>query len=410
MAIKDKLTDTAIKAARARTKPCKLFDGGGLYLLVRPDGKRYWRLKYYVAGKEKLISLGVYPRVTLKTARRRATEAHAQIDDGQDPSVHRQEAKAARRSAAGTTFEAVSREWYAKRSKSWAASNAIKVLGRLENDVFPWLGAKPIAELTGPKILETLRRVEERVAVESAHRIRQTINSIFIYAIDTHRVIGNPTPRSDALETPKKGSYASITDPQGVGKLMRAIRGYSGGLNTRVALQLAPLVFVRPGELRAAEWSEFDLERGEWRIPGARMKAKAPHLVPLAKQATALLTELQPLTGSGRFVFPSERGPTRPMSSNTLNAALRTLGFAKEQMTAHGFRHMASTLLNERGWNRDAIERQLAHSERDSIRAAYNAAEYLPERRKMMHSWADYLDELAAGDGAKVVNIKAARK
>jgi len=410
MAIKDKLTDTAIKAARARTKPYKLFDGGGLYLLIRPDGKRYWRLKYYVAGKEKLISLGVYPRVTLKTARRRATDAHAQIDDGQDPSVHRQEAKAARRSAAENTFEAVSREWYGKRSKSWAASNSTKVLGRLENDVFPWLGAKPIADLAGPKILETLRRVEERGAVESAHRIRQAINSIFLYAIDTHRVVGNPTPRSDALERPKKGSYASITDPQGVGKLIRVIRGYSGTLTTRVALQLAPLLFVRPGELRAAEWAEFDLDRGEWRIPGERMKAKAPHLVPLSRQAKALLTELHPLTGSGRFVFPSERGPSRPMSSNTLNAALRTLGYTKDQMTAHGFRHMASTLLNERGWNRDAIERQLAHSDRDSIRAAYNAAEYLPERRKMMQSWADYLDELAAGEGAKVVNIKSARK
>jgi integrase len=410
MAIKDKLTDTALKAAKPRTKVYKLFDGAGLYLLVRPDGKRYWRLKYYVAGKEKLISLGVYPRVTLKTARRRAGEVHIQIDDGKDPSVHRQEVKAAHRSAAENTFEAVSREWYVKRSKSWAASNSVKVLGRLEKDAFPWLGAIPIAQLTGPKILETLRRVEERGSVESAHRIRQSINSIFIYAIDTHRVLGNPTPRSDALETPKKGSYASITDPKGVGTLIRVIRGYGGTLTTRIALQLAPLLFVRPGELRAAEWAEFDLDRGEWRIPAARMKVKAPHLVPLSKQAVALLKELQPLTGSGRFVFPSERGPTRPLSSNTLNAALRTLGYTKGQMTAHGFRHMASTLLNEQGWNRDAIERQLAHTERDSIRAAYNTAEYLPERKKMMQAWANYLDELAASVGEKVVNIKAARK
>lgn len=405
MATTDKLTDTAIRAAKPRGKAYKLFDGGGLYVLVRPDGKRYWRFKYYVDSVEKLISFGVYPTVTLALARKRRQSARESVEVGNDPSVQRQQNRAAKRNAANNTFEKVARDWFSKRSKSWAASNAAKILSRLERDAFPWLGDSPIADITGPAILETLRRVEQRGAVESAHRIKQYINSIYEFAIETHRARANPTPHSRALATPAKKGYASITDPTGVGTLIRAIRSYQGSFLTRIALQLAPLLFVRPGELRAAEWAEFELDDALWRIPAARMKMRTPHLVPLSRQAIALLSEVRQLTGSGRLVFPSERGGGRPMSANTLNAALRTLGFSKERMTSHGFRHMASTLLNEHGWNRDAIERQLAHSERNSMRAAYNAAEYLPERKKMMEWWADRLEALA--DTKNLVTLRA---
>lgn len=292
-------------------------------------------------------------------------------------------------------------------SKSWAQTNSVKVSGRLEKDVYPWLGSDPVTGITGPKILETLRRVEQRGSVESAHRVRQCINSIFRYAIDTHRLKANPRPHSDALERPQRGKFASITDPKGVGGLIRALSSYHGSLVTKIALQLAPLVFVRPGELRAAEWTEFDLEVAEWRIPAARMKGRVSHVVPLSRQAIALLKEIHPLTGPGRFVFPSERGRQRPMSANTLNAALRTLGYARGQMTTHGFRTMASTMLNESGkWRHDAIERQLAHAERDAVRAAYNAAEYLPERKRMMQWWGDQLDALS-NSGEKIINFKS---
>ena len=288
MAVTNKLTDAAIRGAKPRAKVYKLFDGGGLHVIVRPDGKKYWHLKFYVLSRERLTSLGVYPQVTLAMARKRRQIARDLIEAGHDPIVQRQEEKAAKLSSADNTFRAVALDWFSKRSKSWAASNATKILSRLERDAFPWLGDNPIAEITGPKILETLRRVESRGAVESAHRIKQYINSIYEFAIETHRAHGNPTPRSGALETPEKRSYASITDPAGVGMLMRSIRNYPGSFLTRIALQLAPLLFVRPGELRAAEWSEFELDDSLWRIPAARMKMKSPHLVPLPRQAHAL--------------------------------------------------------------------------------------------------------------------------
>lgn len=405
------LTDKAIKAAIARAKPAKLFDSGGLYLLVRPRAA-YWRHKYYFEGGEKLLSHGVYPRVTLKAARKRWTEARQLLEAGTDPSAHRKAGKAARRSARKYTFEAVAREWFKARQKGWAASNAHKIIGRLEKDAFPWIGMEPIAALTRDLILPCLRRVEERGAVESARRLRQYIHLVFEYAIEAGlaglRV--NPTPLARALATPDKGKFASITDPRGVGALMRALRNHQGSLVTRTALQLAPLLFVRPGELRAAEWAEFDLQAKEWRIPAARMKMKSAHVVPLSSQAIALLREIKPLTGTGKYVFPSERSPTRPMSANTLTAALRTLGYDQTQMTVHGFRHMASTLLNESGkWHADAIERQLAHMPRDQVRAAYNAAQYLGERRQMMQWYADHLETLAAAED-KVVDIRKARK
>jgi integrase len=424
MAKKDTLTGSAVQGAKARTKPYKLFDGGGLYLLVRSDGSRYWRLKYRLDGREKLISLGVYPEVPLasrektdrttgkkvwiKGARELRDEARQLLKARTDPSEQRRIEKAGRRAAAQNTFTAVAREWFAKRSRTWAKSNADKVLGRLENDVFPEIGSDPIAKLTGPRLLEVLRKIEERGAIDSAHRTRQYMNSIFRYAIETHRVQSDPTPHSGALTRAPKGKFASITDPKGVGALMRSIRGYQGTQIARLALQLAPLVFARPGELRAAQWSEFDLEAAEWFIPAERAKMRRPHLVPLSEQALEVLRELKKLTGAGngRYVFPSERGAQRPLSENTLNAALRSLGYSRSQMTAHGFRHTASTLLHEsRKWRSEVIERQLAHADRNSIRAVYNAAQYLPERREMMQWWADRLDSLAAADN--VISLHA---
>lgn len=406
MARSDKLTDTEIRALKPTRRAQKLFDGGGLYLLVTAEGRRYWRLKYRIDGREKLISLGVYPAVSLKAARRKRERAKGVLEEGKDPSKERKAEKAARRSAAENTFEAVGREWFAKKSPKWAKNNASVIMGRLVKDAFPWIGAEAIASLTRDRLLGVLRRVEDRGAIESAHRIRQYIDAICRYAIDTGRLTANPTPRPEALASPKSGRFASITDPKGVGALIRAIRGYEGTFVTQCALKLAPLVFVRPGELRTAEWREFDLDAAEWRIPAAKMKMRSPHFVPLSKQTVAILRELHQLTGSGKYVFPSERGRDRPMSANTLNAALRALGFSKEQMTSHGFRHMASTLLNESSlWRPDAIERQLAHVDRDEVRAVYNAAQYLPERRKMMQWWADHLDGLTSG--RKVVSIKS---
>jgi len=408
----DKLTDTGLRAAVRRalhTDVPKLFDGKGLYLLVSREsaqlGRGYWRLKYRIGGKEKLISLGVYPDVALKLARKRRDKARGLIEDGSDPSAQRQAERAVRRNRSANTLQAVACEWFAKKSRAWAKSNSDRIIERLKNDVFPFVGNDPIADLTSQKVLEVLRRVEERGAVESAHRIRQYLNSIFRYAISTHRLQANPTPDSEALASPQKGRFASITEPRAVGALMRAIRSYQGTLVTQIALQIAPMVFVRPGELRCAEWAEFDLEAASWRIPSRRMKMKAPHYVPLSRQAVALLNELHKLTGSGRYVFPSERSCQRPMSANTLNAALRSLGFSKDQMTTRGFRHMASTLLNESGkWNRDAIERQLAHTDEDSVRAAYNFSEHLEERRRMMQWWADHLDGLR--ESSNVVSIE----
>ena len=408
----NRLTDTAIRRAIANRKAAKLFDGGGLYLLVRPvkEPRRppaaYWRHKHYFAGTERLVSHGVYPRVTLKIARQRRDALQALLEDGMDPSAQRRATKAARRNAAANTFEAVAREWFAKRSKSWAATNSDKIIGRLQKDIFPWIGATPISQLTREQILGCLRRVEERGALESARRVRQYVHAVFEYA--THSGIAalqsNPTPPPGALASPQEGKFASIADPSGVGALIRAIRSYEGSLPVRIGLQLAPLLFVRPGELREAEWREFHLERAEWRIPAERTKMRTAHVVPLSTQALTLLRELKPLTGAGRYVFPSERSVARPMSANTLTAAIRSLGYDSTQMTVHGFRHMASTLLNESGeWKADAIERQLAHMPRDEMRATYNAAQYLPERKKMMQWWADHLDGLASEK--KVVSI-----
>jgi integrase len=309
----------------------------------------------------------------------------------------------AERLAAEETFEAVAREWFAKQEPNWAKSHSSKVMDRMEADLFPWIGSRSIANITAPELLACLRRIEGRGAIDTAHRAHQNAGQVFRYAVATGRAPRDPSgDLRGALAPVKKGHFPSITEPERIGELLRAIDGYQGSLTVRCALKFAPLVFVRPGEMRAAEWSEIDIGKAEWRIKADRMKARVQHIVPLSQQALSVLEEVQPYSGDTRFVFPSERTWTRPMSENTVNAGLRRMGYSTDDMTAHGFRSMASTLLNEQGWNRDAIERQLAHGERDAVRAAYNYAQHLPERRKMMQAWADYLDTLrASGSGSK---------
>jgi len=398
------LTPSAVANAKPQPKARKLADERGMYLLVKPNGSRWWRFDYRRPGtaKRNTLSLGTYPDVSLKKARERRDDARKLLADGIDPGGKRK----AERIAGGETFEAVAREWFAKHSPNWKAGHADKIIRRLERDVFSWIGAMPVAGLAAPDVLAVLRRIDSRGARETAHRASQNVGQVMRYAVATGRADMDPTAMLRGAIPPARAvHFASITDPDRIGELLRAIDQYTGYYVTRAALQLAPLVFVRPGELRQAEWAEIDLDAAEWRIPAVRMKMGALHIVPLASQAVAILRDLQPLTGSGRLVFPSLRSRDRAMSENTVNAALRRLGYDSDTMTGHGFRSMASTLLNEQGWHRDAIERQLAHAERDAVRAAYNYAEHLPERRRMMQSWADYLDGLRTAPG-KVVPIR----
>ena len=390
-----RLSTAKIQNATAQKKTVFFFDGRGLYLEIAPTGSRWWRFKYRFAGKEKRISLGVYPDVGLKKARDRRDEMRKLVADGIDPSAARKQEKLMALDAAENTFEAVAREWFEKHSANWEASYSVKLLARLEANVFPWLGDRPISDIKPPELLSVLRRVESRGVLETAHRLMNYCGNIYRYAVATGRAERDiSSDLRGALPPSTPQHHASVTDPEGVAALLRAIDGYRGSNVTRYALQLAPLVFVRPVELRKAEWSEIDLEAGEWRIPAERMKMKKKHIVPLSRQAVAIVRALQPLTGKGHYVFPGARSRERCMSENTVNGALRRLGWSGSEMTGHGFRSMASTLLNEQGWNRDAIERQLAHSGRNSIRAAYNYAEHLPERRRMMQAWSDYSETL----------------
>lgn len=389
------LTATTVRNAKSSEKPRRIFDSKGLYLEVSPKGGKWWRLKYRFQGKEKRISLGVYPDVSLKEAREKRDDARKLLAGGIDPSAARRAMRNRTRSVNSQSFEVVAREWFDKFSTTWADSHSSKIIRRLERDIFPWLGKIPTSEIGALELLSALRRIEERGAKETAHRALQNCGRVFRYAIATGRATRDPSQDlrgALAPVTPKH--HSSITDPKAIGGLLRAIDGYEGSFVTQCALRLAPLVFVRPGELRQATWDEIDIERATWRIEAERMKSRQTHIVPLANQAAGIFDELHPVTGSGNFVFPGIRSIRRPMSENTINAALRRLGYTKDEMTGHGFRSMASTVLNEQGWNHDAIERQLAHSEKNSVRAAYNYAEYLPERRKMMQSWADHLDAL----------------
>lgn len=388
-----KLTALAIKAA----EPGKHFDGGGMFLHITTKG-RYWRLKYRVAGKEKLLALGVYPEVSLAEARKRRDEARRVIGEGGDPSAIRRTTKVTAVLATANTFQAVAEEWLAQHKARMAPATYNKAVWMLGDLVYPWLGRRPISDIEAPELLAVLRRIEARGAHTTAHRTKQRCGQVFRYAIATGRAKRDPSADlRGALAPLNPTSRAAITDPLKVGELLRAIDGYSGTFPVICALRLAPMLFVRPGELRHAEWAEFDLDQSLWRIPAEKMKMRDEHLVPLPDQALAILRDLLPLTGPDGFLFPGERSASRPMSENTVNAALRRLGYDKDTMTGHGFRAMASTRLNELGWSPDVIERQLAHAERNKVRAAYNRAQYLPERQRMMQAWADYLDSLKAG-------------
>jgi len=402
------LTDAAIRIAKPREKHYRLSDGGGMYLEVSPAGGKWWRIKYRIDGKEKRISLGTYPEVSLRDARERREEARRLLAAGVDPGQHRKATRAARQAENANTFEVLAREWHAKQATGWTERHARRTLDRLQNDLFPFLGKRPIGEVSAPELLAVLRRKEGKGAAYTAKRLRQIADQVFRYAIATGRAERNPAPDlRGALQPPQKTHHAAMTDPKQVGGLLRAIDAYQGTLVTRCALKLAPLVFVRPKELRMAEWSEIDLDAAEWNIPADKMKMKEPHLVPLSRQAVAILREIQPLTGSGRYVFPSPRTSRRPMSDNAVLSALRRMGIAKDEMSGHGFRAMARTILDEVLHVRpDFIEHQLAHAVRDPNGRAYNRTAHLVERRKMMQLWADYLDGLK--DGAEVVPIRRA--
>lgn len=404
------LSDTTVKNAKPGTKPIKLSDEKGLFLLISPAGGKWWRLKFRFGGKEKLLSLGTYPETSLKDARQRRDEARKLLANGVDPSANRKAVKASNAERTGNSFEAIAREWFEKNSPIWTENHGSRIMQRLERDIFPWIGGKPIADIKAPELLASLRRIESRGAVETAHRALQNCGQVFRYAIATGRAERDPSPDlKGALPPVKESHHSAITDPKAVAGLLRAIDEYQGSLVTKCALRLAPLVFVRPGELRKAEWAEIDLDKAEWNIPAGKMKMREAHLVPLSTQAVEILRELYALTGDKKYVFPGARTNGRPMSDNAVLAALRRMGFAKDEMSGHGFRAMARTILDEILQVRpDYIEHQLAHAVKDPNGRAYNRTAHLAERRKMMQQWADYLDKLKAGADVIPLPVKVA--
>jgi len=397
------LTDTAIRNAKPAEKTKKLFDGGGLYLEVAPGGGKWWRVKYRFGGKEKRLSLGVYPDVSLKDARERRDEVRKLLANEIDPGENRKAKKATKVERAANSFEVVAREWFAKHSPNWSDNHADRIIRRLERDIFPWIGGKPIADITAPQLLEATRRIEQRGALETAHRALGNCGQVFRYAVATGRADRDPSGDLRGALPPVKGKhFASVTEPTQVAEVLRALDGYEGTFTVNCALRLAPLVFVRPGELRHAQWADIDLDATEWRYTVT--KTDTQHIVPLSNQVVEILRQLHPLTGRGRYVFPSARSAARPMSDNAILAAMRRMGISKEEMSGHGFRAMARTILDEvLGFRPDYIEHQLAHAVRDPNGRAYNRTAHLPERRKMMQDWADYLDKLKAS--AEVIPI-----
>lgn len=399
------LTNTSILKAKPEAKPRKLADEKGLFLLIHPNGSKYWRLKYRFGGTEKLLALGVYPDVSLADARQRRDDARKLLANDVDPGTVKQQVKRAIKENAVNSFETIAREWFAKNQHTWAESHAEKIISRLERDVFPWLGSKPIIEINAPVVLDALRRIEKRGTLDTAHRAKGNISQVMRYAIATGRAERDPCPDlRGALPPAKESNFASITDPVKVGQLLRAIDAFQGTFVVRSALLLAPLLFVRPGELRRAEWAGFDLDKSEWRY--FVTKTKTEHSVPLAKQAVTILKELHALTGHGRYVFPG-RDPQKAMSEAAVNAALRRMGYdTKTEITGHGFRAMARTILAEELHQKpEVIEHQLAHKVPDALGTAYNRTKFLKERTAMMQLWADYLDKLRAG--AEVISIRA---
>ncbi len=397
-----KLTDVAIRNAKAGPKVRRMPDGEGLSLEVHPNGAKYWRLRYRHGGKERMAGLGVWDDVSLKQAREEARELRKLIAAGKDPVQHRRQEARQLAATVSNTFEAVARDWLEHNPNHLASITLGKARWLFETFVFPSLGRRPVSEISVSELLDALRKVERSGKIETAHRMRSRCSQVFRYAIATDRAGSDPTrDLRGALARRRERHHAALTDPAEVGTLLRKIEGYKGQYSTVAALRLCPLVFLRPGELRAAEWPEIDLETATWTIPAARMKgvhrlkdASDTHVVPLCRQAVTILKELQRVTGRTRLVFPSVRAPKSPMSENTVTAALRSMGYTGEQMTAHGFRTIASTLLHELGYPSAVIEAQLAHKQRNKVAAAYNRAEYLPDRRAMMQRWADYLDSL----------------
>lgn len=402
------LTDTFIRQVKHSGAPAgdKHTDGQGLYLLVKAAGK-YWRVDYRFADKRKTLALGVYPAISLAKARKRRDETRELLADGIDPSQAKREAKLAKINEAAHTFEVVARTWLAKTVAKRAASTQEKITTWLENHVFPSIGKMPISTIGPRDVLSVVQKIEARGAIESAHRVKQVCGQVFRYAVATGSAERDVTADlKGALATVLKTNYAAITEPKQAGDLLRSIQAYSGHPYAAAALKLSPLVFVRPGELRSAEWAEIDLDAAEWRIPGIKMKMKVDHLVPLSAQAVEILRGIHPITGHGKYVFPSIRTRERCMSENTINAALRCMGYSKEVMTAHGFRAMARTIMDEvLGERVDLIEHQLAHQVKDPNGRAYNRTAHLPARREMMQRWADYLDKLHKG--ADVVPLRA---
>ena len=399
------LSDPECKNATTKGKEIrKLHDGGGLYLWVYAVGRKYWRLRYKIAGSERSLSLGVYPEIGLKKARKRRDEERQRLEDNLDPAAERRANKARKLVASANSFEAVASEWYAKQMKTWVQGHADDVLRRLETNVFPTIGRRPISEIDAPELLAAIRPMEERGAYDLAHRVLQVCGQVFRYGIATGRCTRNLAADLRGALTPHKKKHQVAVRLEDFPNLLRAIAGYEqiGDKQTRLALELLALTFTRTNELIGATWSEFDMDAGIWAVPAERMKMKTEHLVPLSTQAIAILAELKDIGGASRFVFPG-RNRDKPISNNTLLFALYRLGY-KGKMTGHGFRAVASTMLNEMGTFRpDVIERQLAHFERDEVRGAYNRAEYLPERKNMMQAWATHVEALR--QGAKVIPL-----
>jgi integrase len=385
------LSDAKARNAKPRARPYKISDGEGLFLVVMPSGSKYWRLRYFFAGKEKLLALGVYPEVALADARDRRTQARKALAAGNDPAEVKKEAKRLTTLRASNSFEAIAREWLEKRKHRFVPSSAKRTLSRIEKYILPKLGHRPIAEITAPEVLAMLRAIEQQGVLETARRIMQICGQVFMYAIATGRAERNPVPDlRGALKTPVEKHRAFIKENE-LPQYLKVLNGYDGNVQTKLGLHLLLLTFVRTGELRAAQWNEINWDKAEWRIPAERMKMKELHIVPLSTQSIETLRDLQKHTGNREHLFPNQHSPATFMSENTMLYALYRMGY-HSRATGHGFRSTASTILNEHGFRADVIERQLAHSERNNVRAAYNHAQYLPERRVMMQWWADYLD------------------
>ena len=403
------LNDAFLRKIKANPKDYggkKFPDGGGLYFYISPAGGTLWQMAYRFNGKQKTISFGEYPIIGLRDARDYTVDAKRLIYNGVDPLEQKKAVKAAEIAETQNTFEAIARECHDKLKSKWSADHADRKWHYLEKDVFPTFGNTPIKNITPRELLTLLEKIQARGAIDVAHRIKSLCGEVFRYGIYTDRCDRDPTQDLKGVLIPKRNKHmATITSPEKVGELLRAIDGYQGDITTQCALKLAPYVMLRPGEIRHAEWSEISFDRKQWKIPADKMKMSRPHIIPLSNQVIAILKTIERLTGQGNYVFPSRFSKDSPMSENTLNAALRRLGFTKEKMTSHGFRGIASTLLHENGFKSDVIEAQLAHAERNKVKAAYNHAEYLTERTDMMQWWADYLDSLKSKVSNKIVYI-----